>query len=67
LADFVNNYPDRRKLKVMFYRCEPGVYTFGSRKVNIKVEQFKLKVRVGGGFISIDDFLEEYTPQELDR
>jgi hypothetical protein len=51
----------------MFYRCEPGVYTFGSRKVNIKVEQFKLKVRVGGGFISIDDFLEEYTPQELER
>ena len=38
LAEFINNFPDRRKLKVMFYRCEPGVYTFGSRKVNIKVE-----------------------------
>ena len=58
LADFINNYPDRRKLKIMFYRVEPGVYTFGSRKVGVKVEKGALKVRVGGGWISIDEFLD---------
>ena len=26
LADFVNNYPDRNKLKVMFLRESQGIY-----------------------------------------
>lgn len=29
LADFVNNYPDRNKLKIMFLRESAGVYQFG--------------------------------------
>ena len=67
LAEYINNYPDRRKLKVMFLRIEPSVYQFGSRKVAVRVEQGKLKIRVGGGYISIDEFLDQYTPDELDR
>ena len=58
LADFVNNYPDRRKLRVMFLRCEPGVYDFGSRKVSLRIEQNKVKVRVGGGWIGVEEFLD---------
>lgn len=58
LAEYINNYPDRRKLKIMFLRVEPGVYSFGSRKVALRVEQGKLKVRVGGGWVSIDEFLD---------
>ena len=67
LAEYINSYPDRRKLKVMFYRVEPGVYTFGTRKVGVKLELAKLKVRVGGGWISIDEFLDQYTAEELER
>jgi hypothetical protein len=26
LAEYINNYPDRRKLKIMFLRDQPGVY-----------------------------------------
>ena len=37
LADFVNNYPDRNKLKIMFMRESEGVYSFGSKKILIKV------------------------------
>ena len=29
IADFVNNYPDRNKLKIMFMRESSGVYQFG--------------------------------------
>ena len=29
IADFVNNYPDRNKLKIMFMRESSGVYHFG--------------------------------------
>ena len=33
MAEYINNYPDRQKLKIMFMRESEGVYEFGSRKV----------------------------------
>ena len=38
LAEYINNYPDHDKLKVMLLRESPGVYQFGSKRVYIKVE-----------------------------
>ena len=38
LAEFINNYPERSKLKIMFMRESEGVYLFGSKRVAIKVE-----------------------------
>ena len=29
LAEYINNYPDRQKLKIMFMRESEGVYEFG--------------------------------------
>ena len=29
LAEYINNYPDRQKLKIMFMRESAGVYEFG--------------------------------------
>ena len=29
LAEYINNYPDRKKLKIMFMRETSGVYEFG--------------------------------------
>lgn len=67
LADFINNYPDRQRLRIMFYRESDGVYQFGTKRVNIRVENNKINVRVGGGYLSIDEFLEQYTPTELEK
>ena len=67
LAEYINNYPDRQKLKIMFMRESEGVYEFGSKKVLIKVEKDKIKIRVGGGFLSIDEFLDQFTPVELQK
>ena len=58
LADYINNYPDRQKLKIMFMRESAGVYEFGSRRIAVKVERGKIEIRVGGGFLSIDEFLD---------
>ena len=33
LAEYINNFPDRNRLKIMFMRETEGVYEFGSRKV----------------------------------
>ena len=33
LAEFINNYPERQKLKIMFMRESDGVYQFGTKRV----------------------------------
>ena len=67
IAEFINNYPDRSKLKIMFMRESSGVYTFGSKKVTVRVEKSKIQIRVGGGYMSIDEFLDQHTPAELEK
>lgn len=58
LAEFINNYPERSKLKIMFMRESEGVYQFGTKRVAVKCEQDSIKIRVGGGYLSIDEFLD---------
>ena len=67
VAEFINNYPDRNKLKIMFMRESAGVYEFGSKRVNVRIEKGKIKIRVGGGYLSIDEFLDQFTPVELEK
>lgn len=43
------------------------VYHFGSKKVYIKLENSKLYVRIGGGFMVIDEFIKVYMPQEVEK
>lgn len=52
----------------MFLRESEGVYIFGTKRVYVKVEKGnKVVVRIGGGFISIDDFINQYTETEVDK
>lgn len=68
LAEFINNYPEFEKMKIMFLRESNGVYSFGQRKVHIKIEKGnQIFVRVGGGFLHVKDFINEFTKQELER
>ena len=42
----------------MFLRESEGVYQFGQKRVYIKIEHGdQIHVRVGGGFMHIDDFI----------
>lgn len=67
IAEFVNSYPVPSKLKVMFTRESEGVYTFGTKKVTIKVIEDRINIRVGGGYLSIEEFLDQYTPLEVEK
>ena len=50
----------------MFLRHSEGVYSFGSKKVHVKVEKGgNCAVRVGGGYMTVDNFIKEYTPGEV--
>jgi len=67
LSDFINLHPDRPHLKLLFKRVSEGVYEFGSKKVTMKLENNYLKVRTGGGYLTIDEFAEQYLPIELNK
>ena len=67
VAEYINNYPDRNKLKIMFMRDSAGVYTFGTKRVKVEVTNGKIQIRVGGGYLSIDEFLDQHTPAELEK
>jgi hypothetical protein len=44
-----------------------GVYQFGSKRVYVKLENEKVFIRVGGGFLSLDDFIRQFAPLELEK
>lgn len=68
LGQFINSYPEREKMKIMFLRESQGVYQFGQRKVSLKVEKGgQIFVRVGGGFLHVREFINEFTQPEIDR
>ena len=67
LAEYINNYPDKNKLKIMFLRESEGIYQFGTKRVAVRVDQDKINIRVGGGYLAIDEFLDQYTPGEVDK
>mmetsp|Transcript_18388 Transcript_18388/g.18362 ORF Transcript_18388/g.18362 Transcript_18388/m.18362 type:complete len:456 (+) Transcript_18388:11-1378(+) len=52
---------------VPFIRETKGVYLFGTRRVLISFERGKLTVKVGGGFLPIDDFVESYCDGEFEK
>lgn len=63
LAGYLNTYPEREKMNIMFLRESEGVYQFGQKRVYVKVEKGDtILVRVGGGYMHIDEFIQQYTP-----
>lgn len=67
LANFINSKTDSDKYKALFVREGEGVYTFGSKKIFVKIEQDKILIRSGGGYISVEEFLNLYSQREMDE
>jgi chromosome segregation ATPase len=65
--ELLANYLGRNECPVPIRKLENGYYLFGTRKIYAKVMNGNLVVRVGGGYMSIDEFIEAYGQSELDR
>ena len=46
LAEYINNYPERAKLKIMFMRESEGIYQFGTKRVYVRVEKDKINSKI---------------------
>ena len=51
----------------MFMRETEGVYQFGTKRVWVRCVRDKIEIKVGGGYLSLDEFLDQYTPVELEK
>ena len=60
IAKFLNDCPYYVPVK----RMGDGQYLYGSRKIFAKIMNGKLVIRVGGGFMLIDEFLKNYAEAE---
>ena len=62
LAEFINKSNSDKRMKCLFVRenesTTQGHYSYFTKKVIMKVENNNLIIRVGGGFMSIDEFIE---------
>ena len=68
LSQFLNNSQDRDKIKIMFIRESEGIYAFGERRVYIKLEKNdQLLVRTGGGYMPIQEFVQQFTQSEVEK
>jgi len=62
---FLNDFYTKRRIsQIPFRRISQGNYEFGTQKVMVKVDNEKIKVRVGGGYLLLDKFIEMQAPVE---
>jgi esterase/lipase len=65
VAEFINNNHSHGKASLFFVREQEGIYTYGKKRLFIKVENDQVIVRVGGGYEKIDQFIESHCPFEV--
>lgn len=46
-------------------RLSQGQYIFGSKRIQVKYVNDKLLIRVGGGTMSVDEYIEQYGKMEV--
>ena len=53
------------KVKVPINRIDPSKYLFGTKIISAQIINGILMVRVGGGFMTMEEFLEKHTEKEI--
>ena len=65
LSEYLNSLDN--PIQIPFTRENEGVYLFGTKRIFLKLENNNIKIRVGGGYTNIEEFIEIYTSTELER
>lgn len=63
--ELMAKYINQMNCPVPIKRMGDGNYLFGTKKIYAKIMNGKLVIRVGGGFMVIEEFITTYTDQEL--
>ena len=55
----------QNNIKLKISRISPGKYSFGSKNIMAKIVNMKCVIRVGGGYMGADEFIQTYGPKEI--
>jgi hypothetical protein len=58
LDELLASYINAAGVSLPIVRITEGLYLFGTRKINAKAQGDRLVVRVGGGFLPLDNFIK---------
>ena len=59
LSEIINK---SEKSKMLFIREAEGIYTYCKKKVFMKCQDDRLIIRVGGGYMSLEEFIDTFNP-----
>lgn len=65
--EMLGNWINTHGWEIEIKRLGGGFYMFGEKKIFAKIINGKLIIRVGGGYMNIDEFMQHYGMMELAR
>jgi len=63
--ELLAKYINKMGIPIPIKRLGDGYYLFGTKKILAKIMNGKLVIRVGGGYMSIEEFIAQYAEPEL--
>lgn len=63
----LESYINKNNVLVPIKRIEESKYLFGTKKIAAKIINGRLMVRVGGGYMTIEEFVEKHQIKEIDK
>lgn len=67
IAEFIHDSKDSILLTQLFLREDNGVYSFGTKRVFAKIENGKVFIRYGGGYQTLEQFVNKYSSIESEK
>jgi hypothetical protein len=63
----LSHYINQTNCPVPIRKIGNGFYLFGTKKIYAKILNGKLVIRVGGGFMIIEEFIATYADAEMNK
>lgn len=63
----VEQFVSENNVTVPIHRIEEKRYLFGTKLLSAKIINGKLMVRVGGGYMTIQEFVESHSKKETEQ
>ena len=67
LAKYINSAPLNHRSSLHFERESEGIYKYGKKRVFMKIEKDQIIIRVGGGYLTIEEFIEQYCDSDQSK
>jgi len=65
LDEMLGRYINEANCQVPIKKLGDGWYLFGTRRIFARIQVGKLIIRVGGGWMKIDEFIEKHADEEM--